>query len=811
MRYTAREVAAITGGTLSGDATVEIGECSIDSRAVLRAPGTLFFALRGERHDGHDYIPALHAAGVRAFVVSDPRPAFDDLAGACFIRVADVTRALQALAASHRRRSPAEVIGVTGSNGKTIVKEWIHQLAPASWHLYRGPRSYNSRVGVPLALLGIEDDHRLAVIEAGISRPGEMECLADMIEPATGIFTHLGDAHGENFASLEEKLVEKALLFRSCRLVIGQEGEVLDRLRRACPRARFLAWGENAEVRASRGVPDGTGQAIDVAYRGETARLRLPFAGEAARENVMHVACFLLSRGMTLATIAERVPRLAPVAMRMEIKEGINGCTLVNDFYNSDPASFRLALQALALQEPGKERAVVLTDFDETGRDPADLYREAGEAVREAGVTAFTGIGEEITRHRHLFPAGARFHESTADFLRREERDRFRDQVILLVGARRFRLEYVAGFLQKQSHGTLLEVDLDALVHNLNHFRSLTPARLAVMVKAFTYGSGAREIASLLQYHRVDYLMVAFADEGIELRAAGITLPVAVMNPGREAIDNMITFGLEPTIYSMEILEEFERALDRHGVKRFPVHVKLNTGMNRSGLDERDIPALLDFFGTPRAAYARSLFSHLAGSDDPAHDDFTRLQARRFDEMTARVQARLDYPVWRHLLNSAGIERFPEYHHDMVRLGIGLHGISAVGAPLLPASTFSTRVAAIREIPAGEPVGYNRANYTTRPSRVATLPAGYADGIDRRLGNGNGEVYTRGRRVPFIGNICMDSCMIDVTGTDVVAGDEVEIFGKHLPVTEVAARLGTIPYEVLTGVSPRVKRIYYKE
>jgi alanine racemase len=806
MNYSIAEITRVTRGTLTPGETVEVAECCIDSRAVLHAGRTLFFALKGERHDGHDYIPALHAAGCRAFVVSEEREEFRGLAGANFIRVEGVLAALQSLAAWHRGRSRARVVGITGSNGKTIVKEWIYQLAPPAWNLYRGPRSYNSQVGVPLSLLGIEEGHAVAVIEAGISRRGEMERLEAMIAPEIGIFTCLGDAHGENFASREEKLEEKARLFRGCRVIIGRAGETLDRVARG---TRRFSWGEDAG--ATVRVERRDGREVEASHAGERFRFTLPFDGEASFENAMHVACFLLHEGMDAAAVARGLERLVPVAMRMEIKEGINDCVLVNDYYNSDPASFRLSLHALQMQEPRKERVVILSDFEETGRDAAALYREAGEATREAGVSLLVGIGEKIGMHRDAFPAGSRFHETTADFLRHEERDRFRDQVILLKGARRFRFEYIAGFLQKQSHGTLLEVDLDAMVHNLNYFRSLTPARVAVMVKAFSYGSGAREVAALLQYHRVDYLMVAFADEGIELRAAGITLPVAVMNPEREAFDNMITLGLEPEIYSVELLEAFEQALARHGAERFPVHVKLNTGMNRSGLDDAEIPALLDFFRRPRALYIRSLFSHLAGSDDPAHDDFTRLQARRFEEMTARVQARFDYPVWRHLLNSAGIERFPRYHLDMVRLGIGLHGISAVGAPLLPVATFKTRVAATRALPAGEPVGYNRASVTTRPTLVATLPVGYADGLSRRLGNRVGEVHVNGQRAPFIGNICMDSCMIDVTATGARAGDEVEIFGKHIPVTEVADRLGTIPYEVLTGISRRVKRVYFKE
>ncbi|MDR2414170.1 MAG: bifunctional UDP-N-acetylmuramoyl-tripeptide:D-alanyl-D-alanine ligase/alanine racemase [Odoribacteraceae bacterium] len=806
MLYTVQEVVEITGARLSKGIPVEIRECSIDSRAIQRHGKTLFFALVGERHDGHDYVQELYANGARAFVISDERAAFSLLDEANFIVVPDVTRALQDLAASHRKASRARVVGITGSNGKTIVKEWIHQMAPPAWRLYRGPRSYNSHVGVPLSLLGIEEEDRIAVIEAGISKPGEMQRLEEMIAPVTGIFTCIGDAHDENFSSREEKLVEKARLFRSCDAIIGRAGEPLSRLARECPRARVFSWGEGEEVEVRV-----TTSPMEVWYRGERALFALPFADEASRENAMNAACFLLLEGMPLEEVARRVRDLSPVAARMEIREGMNGCVLVNDFYNSDPSSFRLALRALSLQERGKERVVILTDFDETGRSPAELYREAGEAAREAGVGRVIGIGEEISRHRDAFPAGSRFHETTRAFLERERREDFRDQLILLKGARRFQLEYIAGFLQKQSRGTLLEVDLDAMVHNLNYFRSLTPARVAVMVKAFTYGSGAREVASLLQYHRVDYLMVAFADEGMELRAAGISLPIAVMNPDPGELDQMISLGLEPVIYSLEFLAAFEQALGRHGIKRFPVHVELNTGMNRSGLDASDLPALLAFFDAPRALYPRSVFSHLSGSEDPSHDDFTRLQARRFEEASERVQSAFDYPVWRHLLNSAGIERFPGYHFDMVRLGIGLHGISAAGAPLLPVSTFTTRVAATRLIAAGEAVGYNRKGYATRETLVATLPVGYADGLDRRLGNGRGEVCLRGARAPFIGNICMDSCMIDATGTGAVAGDEVEIFGKHLPVAEVATRIGTIPYEVLTSVSRRVKRIYYKE
>ena len=470
--------------------------------------------------------------------------------------------------------------------------------------------------------------------------------------------------------------------------------------------------------------------------------------------------------------------------------------------------------ELLSMQDAGREKVVVLSDFIDTGTDEKQLYREVASLLRKAGVSVFIGIGEAILRYKAYFLVPhCRFYKDTGQFLRQENRDDFKEQVILIKGARKFRFEYIAGFLQKQSHSTVLEVDLDAMVHNLNYFRSLLPERtkMAVMVKAFAYGSGAGEIASLLQYQGVNYLMVAFADEGVVLRAAGIHIPIGVMNPEPEAFDNMIEFNLEPEIYSLELLEGFDRALVKHGIEQYPVHLKLNTGMNRSGLDPEELPALLKFFGVKRRVMLRSVFSHLAGSDEAVHDDYTLLQINRFREMTEEIQKHFEYPIIRHILNSAGIERFGQYTFDMVRLGIGLHGISAVGAPLKPVSSFKTYIAVIRQVKAEQTVGYGRKGVLLRDSRIAVIPVGYADGLDRHLSRGVGEVMVRGKRAPIVGNICMDACMIDITDTDAQVGDEVEIFGKHIPVTELSDKLGTIPYEVLTSVSQRVKRIYFKE
>ena len=808
------EIAEIINGTLHSGIPVEIMEYSIDSRSVVTPEHTLFFALTGNNHNGHDYIRTLYSDGMRAFVISEFREEFNQLTGANFIVVENVLTALQQLAAHHRQHTQAEVIGITGSNGKTVVKEWLYQLLVNDHAVYRSPRSYNSQVGVPLSLLGIDPKTEIAIIEAGISLKGEMQHLQQMIQPTIGIFTHLGDAHGENFASKEEKLAEKAQLFTSCQWVIGQTGEALEYIKTRVPSTTsFLLWGEDpkADIHVKTMNIALGHREVQVTFGNKHFILDIPFPDIASYENCMNAVSILLLKQYSPNVIISRVQQLSAIAMRMEIKDGINNCTLVNDYYNSDPSSFQLALNILATQDASKERVVILSDFMDTGKSGDDLYPSIAETLRQANISLFIGIGKHLSEHRHDFAANSRFYEDTEHFLRQEERDNFNNQIILIKGARAFQLEYIAGFLQKQSHSTILEVDLDAMVHNLNHFRSLTDAHIAVMVKAFSYGSGSREIASLLQYHRVDYLMVAFADEGIELRAAGITIPIAVMNPEREAFDNMIMFNLEPEIYALDILEDFNQALNKHGIKRFPVHIKLNTGMNRSGFDEQDIPQLLEFFGTERSVYIRSIFSHLAGSDETMHDEFTLGQIHLFERMTERIQTQFNYKIWRHILNSAGIERFPQYHFDMVRLGIGLHGISATHANLQPVSSFKTYISSIRNVPEGQSIGYGRKSYTTRSSRIAVIPVGYADGLNRHLSNPVGNVFIKGKRVPIIGNICMDTCMIDVTDTNATIGDEVEIFGKHILVTELSEQLGTIPYEILTGISHRVKRVYYKE
>lgn len=814
--YSCKEISEILNGKAGALNGFDLQKVSVDSRTVDFPETTLFFALKGRNHNGHDYIRSLYEKGVRHFVVAEHRPEFDEM-DACFYDVPDVLTALQTLARRYREECPAEIIGITGSNGKTVVKEWLYQLLSEEQGVYRSPRSYNSQVGVPLSLLGMGKDVRTAIIEAGISLPGEMQRLQSMIRPEIGIFTHLGDAHGENFASRDQKMQEKACLFTDCHCIIAGEQEPWETICRvASATAVRMIWGsgEKANVRVvvkRIGVAD---REVEVTYEDRTFTLCIPFADEASFENCMNAVCVLLLKKMPVDEIVRRVGLLQPIAMRMEIKDGINHCVLIDDYYNSDAASFRLALNTLAMQDAGRQKVVILSDFIDSGTDERELYQEVATLLRKAKVAVFIGIGEVIGRYKPYFLLPqCRFYRNTDSFLRQENREYFKDQVILIKGARKFRFEYIAGFLQKQSHTTVLEVDMDAMVHNLNYFRSLLPPQtmIAVMVKAFSYGSGSGEIANLLQYQGVNYLMVAFADEGVELRAAGITVPIAVMNPEPETFDSMIEFNLEPEIYSLELLEKFDKALAKHGIDRYPVHLKLNTGMNRSGLDPEELPALLKFFESRRQVMIRSMFSHLSGSDEAEHDAYTHAQIDGFVRMTEEIQDHFDYHILRHILNSAGIERFNKYAFDMVRLGIGLHGISAVGAPLVPVSSFKTYIVAIRQVKADQTVGYGRKGVLARDSRIAVIPVGYADGLNRHLSRGVGEVMIGGKRAPIVGNICMDACMVDVTDIDAQVGDEVEIFGKQIPVTELSDKLATIPYEILTGVSHRVKRIYFKE
>ncbi len=791
---------------------------SLDSRTITNPAGTLFFAVGGSNHNGHDFISKLYKQGCRAFVVEEWREEFTLMSEATFWQVESSVCALQRLAAGHRDELNSNIIAIAGSNGKTIVKEWLYQILSEVANIYRSPRSFNSQTGVPLSLLAAPLNSELVIIEAGISQPGEMSRLQHIIKPVCGIFTNIGDAHGENFSSQQEKLKEKLKLFEECKFMVCKDGAIMhELLETSLPSVKIVKWGYNSgcDVRIIGTHRDNSITNVELKLGNEPLTLSIPFIDEASLENCMNVVTLLYKLDVPLNVIRNGVLRLQPVAMRMEIKQGVGGSLLIHDYYNSDPESFRMALQTMQLHDAKGRKVVVLSDFVGISRNGLRLYGKVAELLKSSGVSLFIGIGSELSSHRVLFDGmESRFYKSTDEFLKIESIENFSNSVVLLKGARKFRFEYIAAKLQRQAHKTVLEVDLDAMRRNLNHFRSLVPqsTKFAVMVKAFTYGCGGAEIASMLQYQGVDYLMVAFADEGIELRSAGITTHIAVMNPEPETFDKMVEFNLEPEIFSMELLEEFNRVALRHGAQSYPIHIKVNSGMNRSGFDIEELDRLFAFFETKRAVKIASIFSHLAGADEPCHDAFTVEQVKRFEKMSSSIMGHFNHKIIRHILNSAGIERFPQYHYDMVRLGIGIHGISAAGAVLEPVATFKTHIAAIRNVKGSETVGYGRRGALCRDSRVAVILVGYADGLDRHLSCGVGKMYVRGHRVPILGNICMDACMLDITDfPDIEVGDEVEIFGKNISVVEISDKLQTIPYEIITGISRRVRRLFFKE
>jgi alanine racemase len=814
------QIAAVLGVSESANLhDREIAHLLTDSRSLVFPGESLFFALKSERNDGHRYIRELYQKGVRAFVVST-MPDSLQYAEAAFLVVEDGLRALQTLAAHHRSRFRVPVVAITGSNGKTIVKEWLYQLLSPDFRIVRSPRSYNSQIGVALSVWQLHSSAGLAVFEAGISRPGEMARLEQIIQPDTGIFTTLGDAHQENFESLEQKLREKAGLFRHCTSVVycSDQEPVARVLGEMLPETRLVNWGrgEDAVVRVlDMQVSETT--MVELSYKSANYSIVLPFSDRASIENALHCVVYMLISGYSGEVINKRLAVLESVAMRLEVKEGLRQCVIINDSYNSDVDSLRIALDFLNQQASSLQlsKTLILSDILQSGFSQEELYRKVAELARARRVKRIIAIGPDVCNHQALFSAfETRFFQHTDELLHSDVPDSFHREAILIKGARSFHFEAISSRLEKVAHETTLEVNLNNLIHNLNYFRSkLNPGtRMMCMVKAFAYGSGSVEIARTLQHHRVDYLAVAVADEGAELRHAGIHIPIAVMNPEKSVFDLLFEHQLEPEIYSFRLLNEFIAAAARRGIQSYPIHIKLDSGMHRLGFDPADVPDLIELLQLHSEVSVKSVFSHLAGADSPALDAFTHQQASVFAESANRFKKAFAYPVMRHLLNSAGIERFGQYQMEMVRLGIGHYGISALPEMTLPqVCSLKTIILQIKDIPAGETVGYNRNGKVVKPSRIAILPVGYADGFDRKLSNGVGEVLIKGKRVPVIGNVSMDLITVDITGVEVQEGDAVEVFGDEITITEIASKIGTIPYEILTGISRRVKRVYYQE
>ncbi len=813
---TLTEVGRLINGSVKGEGNIAVTDLAIDSRTLAPASTTLFVALVGEQHDGHEYITELFGRGIRAFLVSK-LPEFSAFPGAGFCLVDDTLAGLQGIALARRLAFEGTVVAISGSNGKTIIKEWIFQCLNEPLKVHRSPKSYNSQVGVPLSLWMIEDQDDLAIIEAGISHKGEMQKLHAMIRPQIGLFTNLGSSHQENFDSLKEKIGEKLLLFESCEKVICRSDQkvgsnsLLTFMKEL--HVNVVDWSLSGEAtyQYTREISDSKNSSFTGILPFGQIRFDLPFSDDASIENAIHTLTFALEMGLPVSKAVERIGSLEPVSMRLEMLQGIQGSVLINDSYNSDTGGLSAALDLVDQQDHRDGNVVILSDLLQSGLEARALYTEIAALLLRKRIDSFIGIGPSLMQYRSLFPSSSIFFKDTGEFLKRVDRTQFKDKTILIKGSRKFGFERITAELQLKTHQTVLEIDLNAMVHNLNYFRSLLNegVKTMVMVKALSYGSGNVEIANLLQYHKVDYLAVAFIDEGVELRKAGIHLPIVVLNPDPTGFGPMLEYRLEPEIFSIRGLKALYEVIHYRGLKHYPIHIKLDTGMHRLGFQEMDLEGLLPWFRRDEFLVA-TLFSHLVASDEPSHDIFTRRQFVQFNRMASHLSQELATPLQKHILNSAGIERFPENQYDMVRLGIGLHGIGGT-ADLEPVSSFTTSISQIRSVKKGESVGYSRRGVTGRDSSIATIPVGYADGLNRKLGNGVGKVWINGFFASTIGNICMDMTMIDVTGMEASEGDIVEIFGRHQPVSSLSEQAGTIPYEILTSIPERVKRVYLQE
>lgn len=820
MSYSIETITQLLGAQRIGLREARIDWLLTDSRSLCFPEETLFFALQSKRNDGHKYIPDLYARGVRNFVVSEV-PAGDSYSEANFLRVAHPLKALQKLAELHRAKFQIPVIGVTGSNGKTVVKEWLHQLLSPERVVTRSPRSYNSQIGVPLSVWQLSEQSQLAVIEAGISEMNEMRALQAIIRPTIGILTNIGGAHQENFFSLQEKCMEKLTLFKDCDVVIynGDNDLIADCVSKSMLGAREIAWSRTDKEKPLyiSSITKGTDSTkICYRYLGMDNCYTIPFIDDASIENSLNCLAACLYLMLPNEEITQRMAKLEPVAMRLEVKEGKNGCVLINDTYNSDIASLDIALDFLyrRSEAKGMKRTLILSDMLETGQSTSVLYRKVAQLVHSRGIHKIIGVGAEISSCARKFEIEKYFFPNTETFLKSEVFATLRNEVILVKGSRDFAFERISEALELKVHETILEINLNALVSNLNYFRArLKPeTKMVCMVKAFAYGAGSYEVAKTLQDHQVDYLAVAVADEGSDLRKAGITGSIIIMNPEMSAFKTMFDYKLEPEVYSFHLLEALIREAEKEGITNFPIHVKLDTGMHRLGFAPEEVPALIKRLKSQNAVLPRSVFSHLVGSDSNKFDEFTRHQIGVFDKASLELTSAFQHKILRHICNSAGIERFPEAQYDMVRLGIGLYGVSAVDNSIINnVSTLKTTILQIRDVPADDTVGYSRKGALTRDSRIAAIPIGYADGLNRHLGNGNAYCMVNGQKAPYVGNICMDVCMIDVTDIDCKEGDKAIIFGDELPITVLSDILGTIPYEVLTSVSSRVKRVYFQD
>ena len=812
MTYTIDEIAQVIGAGRKGTTEAKINWLLIDSRSLCFPEETLFFALKTEKNDGHKYIEELYRRGVRNFVVESlPIQGTKDCN---FLMVKSPLKALQDLAAYHRSQLDIPVIGITGSNGKTTVKEWLYQLLSPDFNVCRSPRSYNSQVGVPLSVWLINPHNDLAIIEAGISQSGEMAKLERIVKPTIGVMTNLGAAHQENFMSYGIKCAEKMQLFKDCKtLVLNSKDATILQCAETLPERV-----KRVSLQVRQVEKDNDHATIWFEHEGQIGQYTIPFIDDASIEN--SITCF--STALTVFTgdirvLCERMSRLEQVAMRLEVKDGKNGCTLINDSYNSDVQSLDIALDFMSRRPETKKqhRTLILSDILQSGETPRSLYSRVAQMAASRGIEKVIGVGEELTACEGYFPMEHYMFRTTDALIHSEVFGKLRNEFILIKGARQFRFDKVSDLLTLKVHQTILEVNLNALVNNVRYYRRFMKpeTKMVCMVKASGYGVGSLETSKTLQDNGVDYLAVAVADEGADLREAGITANIMIMNPETTSFKMLFDYSLEPEVFSFDLLEQLIYAAEKEGITNFPIHIKLDTGMHRLGFNpEKDMPRLIERLSRQTALVPCSVFSHFVGSDGDEFDAFSHRQFDLFDRASRQLQAAYSHKIIRHICNSAGIEHFPEYHLDMVRLGLGLYGINARNNHILNnVATLKTTILQIRDVPKGDSIGYSRRTVLDRDSRIAAIPIGYADGLNRHLGNRGCYCLVNGQKADYVGNICMDVCMLDVTGIDCKEGDQVEIFGDNLPVTVLSDALGTIPYEVLTGISNRVQRIYIQE
>ncbi|MEN2280701.1 bifunctional UDP-N-acetylmuramoyl-tripeptide:D-alanyl-D-alanine ligase/alanine racemase [Algoriphagus sp. SE2] len=818
IRLTIRQVAEITQGQLLGDSSSRlISQIAIDSRQIIHASESLFVALIGAKANGSTFIPMLFEIGVRSFLVHDDYHIPESIRNhASFVIVQDTRSALQKLAKFQRNKFLNPVVSITGSNGKTIVKEWLGQILSQNYQVAKSPKSYNSQVGVPLSIFGIEEDHQVAILEAGISKTNEMKVLEEMIRPNLGIFTNIGTAHQEGFESKEQKVLEKLRLFENAEFLIYCKDQpfLAQIIEGKIPKNRLISWSDKAGEDFTRSVKllDKGAKMFLLKSDLGTYTFQIPFSDPASLENITHVIIAALTLGQAAESIQQGLNFLKSVDMRLTLKPGINDSLLIDDTYNNDLAGLKVALDFMQQQRPKNRKILILSDLLQQGT-PEKIYRSVADLIRSYSLDKIIGVGQEISLLAKDFQGKFENFSSSEKFLEALNPEQFSNDLILITGARPFGFERVVNKLQQRIHGTTLEINLNALTHNFNFYKKLLrpETKVMVMVKAFAYGGGALEIANHLQRMGADYLAVAFTDEGVTLRKQGISLPIMVLNPLEESIELCSEFNLEPVVFS----SEFFRSITNYcqsGDKKLSIHLDMDTGMHRLGFEESQLEELIDFISKAKNIRIASVYTHLVGADEEIHREFSIQQIETFIRIKSRLLEILPSTTLYHILNSAGIAAFPKYQFDMVRLGIGLYGVEVTGKyerSLRAISTLKTTISQVKTLEAGDTVGYSRKGSLPQGGKIATLSIGYADGYDRRFSNGNGYVLIDGKKAAVVGNVCMDMCMVDVTGINAKAGDEAIIYGEQISLKELAKRIGTIPYELLTNISTRVKRIYY--